>query len=149
MRLLDRGYDVVGTLRNNRLGLPHKSQLCQHNDPVGTVKMFQLPLGKNTLYLTSWMDKKVVNFLSTIPSAIQYEDADVDPEKAARNVPTIKYLYDHHMGGTDTFDQQLLKLANGFRARNWHEAYTDYYLCVAYFCAYDMQQVQCDLIHPC
>ncbi len=146
LTLATRGYHLLSTVRSTRKGLPDERMLCNKHDALGTVKAYATKLlGDMTLYFVSWKDKKVVNFLTTLKPGKVMRPTRIKKGRRWHNeqrfVPTTKLIYDQYMGGVDTLDSYLLRMWTKFRKRKWHMGFSDYYICVAIFCSFDIYKV--------
>jgi hypothetical protein len=104
--LLQRGFYVVGTARQGRIGFP----TILHLPEKGTRGSLQIKMHRERrMAAIHWYDIKGVHFLSTTTDPMQLYGVTTKRRqgRAAIDVPTspIQLLYAENMRGVDTQDQ--------------------------------------------
>jgi hypothetical protein len=112
----ESGNECNGTVRSNRLGPAKNLILKEKEGDRGDLKVFgaNIENGKS-LYITSWIDSKVVTMLSTMPTAFticrRMVETKVNGEMVWEEreifIPTIIKVYNKNMGATDVDDQKI------------------------------------------
>lgn len=130
-KLLGRGIHGGGTVRSNRVKScdPNVNLFWSKTAKPGSVKgkkgdVKQHQIG-DSMYVTSWYDKKPVNMLATYRSKMALSKRnEVDVKTQAHSVvdinkPTIVFDYNGGMGGTDLFDQFMAYYRTGVKTIKW------------------------------
>jgi hypothetical protein len=124
--LEQRSIHTVGTLRTNRIPkqLVPKDWWFKKSTKIqrGSMKSRQVA---DSLFVTSWYDKKPVNMLHTFkttkePVARHSKNTTSKAyEKIQIQRPTVVRAYNEGMGGTDAFDQKLSYYRPSINTKRW------------------------------
>ena len=140
--LLMWGFHAVGTVKANVRGLPTGGFLFPKKGPgkkergemstTCTRVSVSTSVSNAAIHVTTWMDSKPVNVVSTFPTMkteVKRNTKDKAGNYAPTTVaqPTIVKTYNYGMGGTDRMDQQISYYATTVRTRNWqHRTFTHF-----------------------
>lgn len=138
--LMNRGIHCVGTLRINRIPKTlvskdwyYKSSTAKNPIERGACKTMKL---NDSLYITTWFDKRPVNMISTFSSSKDLVSRWYKDKRTKRSDeisifrPLIVGFYNSAMGGTDQFDQWLSYYRIAVRSKYWpHRIFFHFFLC--------------------
>jgi hypothetical protein len=124
--LTERSIHTVGTLRTNRIPkqLVPKDWWYKKSKKIQRGSMKSRRIG-NSLFVTSWYDKKPVNMLHTFhttkePVTRNSKNSRTKKyEKVRIGRPTVVRAYNKGMGGTDSFDQRLAYYRPSINTKRW------------------------------
>lgn len=131
-QLLERNIYSCGTIRANKKNLPAFIKKTKESKKVEkTMKRGEFQFAaKKRIAVVKWMDRKAVNFISTIDSPQQTSTVERrlrNGTKITVHCPKVVETYNKYMGGVDRFDQLLERYAIGRRSiKWWHRIF--YYL---------------------
>ena len=123
------GIHFVGTIKTNRSQLPKEGILPYKGVGAkarGFMHGFVNIIKGFSVYFYAWQDSKPVHMVSTIRSSWQNisrntSDAGGLYHKLVHKQPTIIWLYNQGMGGTDQFDQKLSTYSTCLKVFGWHK----------------------------
>jgi len=123
------GIHFVGTIKTNRSGLPQPGILPYKGTGVkarGFMHGFVKELKGFLVYFYAWQDSKPVHMISTIKSTRQEitrnnRDSAGNYRRLLLPQPTIIWLYNQGMGGTDSFDQKISMYRTNLKVLAWHK----------------------------
>lgn len=130
--LADNQTGACGTLRANRIGVPDQIKRAQPRagQPPVTARDGQI------LFI-SWYDKKVVNLITTVHSAVTYRKqvkSKQNPEHVREvDKPCAIQSYSQHMGGIDRADKAMTYYMVLHRTCKWWKK-VFFYLLEVCFC---------------
>lgn len=125
--LRDHGLHSVGTIKANRKGVP-KGKLFKGaptaRNPRGAMRVLHATHRGVKAVLTSWQDKKPVNFLSSFDGLVGNCNRNVSVggqfQESTIDCPTVRKVYHDTMGGTDKMDQLCSTYAfTNIKTRRW------------------------------
>ena len=115
--LLDRGVTVVGTLRQNRKGIPKEIKDTKEREENSTEIYWEKRRGKYVIvsYVVNTKSKGVKNILllTTMPPLLGVTKDD------GKQKPAIIKFYDFTKGGTDIMDQRMDTYTTSTKSRKW------------------------------
>ncbi len=126
------GIGFIGTLRPDRVP-DGKKIVFKKSDKTIRRGDFQVYHNtQNDYNVVTWRDKKVVNFVSSLPTAWHFtRRRNQHGQGEDVKCPTIVSLYNANMGGTDKFDQMLCYYWSKIRSLKWHVRIFIHFLYVA------------------
>lgn len=116
--LKERGIEILGTVMTNRIN-PPQNMITNSTKNInrGDYQVFNHTSNAN---LINWKDNKVVNVLTSLPTAVYFADRkSSDGMRKKFPCPTVISLYTKYMRGTDIFDQKLSYFFPNIRSNKW------------------------------
>ena len=122
-----RGIEMVGTIKANRGGIPDTFKIkgCKKQVRVRGEHVSKKTVYANKLvYFTCWLDKKPVQVLHTIPTAVGtcrrlVSQGEGNWTRKTFTRPTIINQYNKGMGGTDSGDQRIASYRSVLKTNSW------------------------------
>ncbi|XP_008212369.2 piggyBac transposable element-derived protein 4-like [Nasonia vitripennis] len=137
--LLDKGIYSVGTVRNNRKGLPEMMK-AKEKMKRGDFN-YRIKKGISAI---KWMDRKPVTVLTSAfnpTETVEITRKLKDRSRLPIFCPITIQAYNKIMGGVDRFDQLREVYMIGRRSKNWWHSIMYYYI--------DMAIVNCYILYKC
>jgi len=138
--LLKKGFYVIGTTRHNRRHVP--KELLAEVEEKERGEWVWRQKKDSPLVVTSWRDKKPVNFISTCADPMKSSTVKrwVDGEEKEFRCPEVVPLYTKYMRGVDVFAQRQSYNKIGRRSRKWFYALLWYLVDIAVHNAFILYQ---------
>jgi len=138
--LLKKGFYVIGTTRHNRRHFP--KELLAEVEEKERGEWVWRQKKDSPLVVTSWKDKKPVNFISTCadPKKSSTVKRWVDGEEQEFRCPEVVPLYTKYMRGVDVFAQRQSYNKIGRRSRKWFYSLLWYLVDIAVHNAFILYQ---------
>ena len=139
-QLLSLGFYAVGTTRHNRRHFP--KELLREVEGKRRGEWVWRQKRGSSLVVTSWMDKKPVNLLSTCADAKKSNTVQRRTGSELHDVacPEVLPLYLRYMRGVDVFAQRQSYSKIGRRSRKWFYSLVWFLVDVAIHNAYILYQ---------
>ena len=126
------GVHMIGTFLSNRKGVPfsfqpgHNVRQTRERGDYKTMKsaFFATEELNEEVYYTSWLDRKAVSILHTIPTRLgtcsrMVKTRDLGWQRKVYTRPTVIPIYNYGMGGTDSGDQKMEAYRPELKTISW------------------------------
>ena len=123
--LLQRGYNRIGTIRQNRMGknCPLKDVKSLSKENRGAYEGAKATLNENEVLVTRWKDNAVLTLASTLfgvePLGSKRRWSKTEKKHVYIDTLLVVCKYNDNMGGTDRMDQNTNAYRISIRGKKW------------------------------
>ena len=111
---LDCNFTIVGTMRNDRKGIPKELKVMKNRDERSVLYVHH---GEKNIMLVSYIDKKKSGKKNIIGLTTLHDTVKVSNDK--RNKPQVLVMYDHTKGDVDVADLFSTHHTTRIKSKRW------------------------------
>ena len=112
--LLEKNITVIGTMKENRVGIPQELRSPNGREVKSTISMHNSNNGKKKM-LISWVDQKKSGLKNIIMLTTMHGEVKVSRDE--RKKPHVMVFYDNTKGGVDVVDLHASTISTRVKSR--------------------------------